>query len=345
MPRPNISLNFMPAFYAKHAGLTYGEAFYFDPSYRASVERVEQALLHDLFGAHGVGSTDPEPSADIFFQPIEIILRTQGAEWVYRPDATLESQGTPWAGLSVSEIAALDAQDAANHPVVDAIIAQYDELRARYGDRADILGLRGGTMTIHTPYTTAQQLCGEDLFILLATDPEGTRVVLEKVWEIYQAVFGRFTTATNSQPQRVHLGDCAASLLGQAHYRQSVLPVNQMIAGEFSRVGYHSCGSSSHLLEAFAQLRGLDAAQLGPGTDLAAAARLMPGVVMEPLFDPVLMRDGTAGQVQQAVAEMVEQTATAPAVNICAWSFDRDTPFDNVHALYEAVAGTRQARR
>jgi len=48
-----VSLNFMPAFCSKHLGLVYGEAYYFEPEYRAEVDCAEQRFLYETLG--GVG--------------------------------------------------------------------------------------------------------------------------------------------------------------------------------------------------------------------------------------------------------------------------------------------------
>lgn len=334
---PTISLNLMPAFYHRHAGVTYGEAFYLDPAYRAEVERVEGRVQFDYWGRWGVGSADPQPSPSLFIQPIEIILRTQGAGWRFPVDATLESLGEPWADLSIAEIESLDPLEAAHHPVMDEIIAQYRELQRLYGDRADLFGLKSGMMTIHTPYTTAHQLRGQGLFIEMLTDPAGVAVIFDKVWAIVQAVFGRFADLVGADINSIHLGDCSASLLSAQTYRDVVLPVNQRLAAQYPSAGYHSCGSSTHLLPEFATLPHLASIQLGPGTDLAQAAHLLPGLHLMPLLDPVRFREDEPEGVRNLIADTLAATAPAPAVTLCAWSLDRDTPVDNVAALYAAV--------
>lgn len=337
MPAPAISLNLMPAFYHKHAGVTYGEAFYFDPAYRAGVERVEGRVQYDLWGRHGVGSSDPQPLPTLSIQPVDLILRTQGATWRFPDDATLESVGEPWAALSVAEIEALDPRAAAHHPVIDAILAQYHELQCLYGDRADLFGLKSGMMGIHTPYTTAHQLRGQGLFVEMLADPAGARVIFDKVWDIYRAVFGRLAEVVGTEISSIHLGDCSASLLSPGVYREVVLPVNQRLAAQFAVAGYHSCGPSSHLLPDFAMLPHVTSIQLGPGTDLAAAARLMPGLHLMPLVDPLPLRDADPAQVRSLINGIMADTATAPQTTLCVWSLDRDTPVSNVAAVYEAV--------
>jgi len=334
----DISLNFMPAFYHKHTGVTYGEPYYFEPRYRAEVECAESRFLYDILGRFGVGSPHPVSSASLFIQPIDLLKLTQGAELHCPPDASLETWGHPWAGLAPGEVERIDPRAAARHPIVDAIVRQYREMRTLYGERTDVFGIKAGIMNIHTPYTTAHQLCGESLFLLLMDDPVAAQALFAKVWEIYRAIFERLAGELGAPaPNRLHLGDCSASLLSHDVYRAAVLPTNQALAGSFPASGYHSCGPSSHLLDAFAEIPGVTAVELGAGTDLAAAVRTLPGVELRPLIDPGLMRNETPEQVGRAVERVLEATAAAPATTLCAWSFDRETPVQNVEALYRTV--------
>jgi len=327
----------MPAFFTKHTGATYGEPYYFDPEARREIQRTEGRFLFDILGRYGVGSTDPEPSPNIFIQPVDLIMGTQGAEWKCPPNATLESWGTPWAGLGPEQIQRIDPQDAAHHPAIEAVVSQYVPVQRMYGDRADILGTKSGVMNVHTPYTTAHQLCGEDLFVLMLTDPAGARVVFDKVWQIYEAVFERVCRVTGARLTGVNLGDCSASLLSADLYRNVVLPVNQRIAGAFGSASYHSCGASSHLLTPFAELGSLDGIELGPGTDLRAAVGGLDARHWRPLVDPTTMREGDRESVARLVGSILDAVCTANEVTLCAWSFDRDTPIENVATLYDTV--------
>jgi hypothetical protein len=337
MKRPAASLDFMPAFYHRHLGVKYGKDFYYDPEYRAGVECRQSLFLHDHWGRHGVGAARPQPSPSLFIQPVEIIMRTQGAEWQFPENATVESWGTPWRGLDSAAIAAIDAQAAAHHPVVDELLAQYHVLRRLYGDRADLFGIKGGMMNIHAPLTTAQQLYGEELFLLLAEDPLSAGPVFAKVWELYQAIFGRLAAELGATITRVQLGDCSAAMLSPATYEEAVLPWNNRIVRQFPHAGYHSCGSSTHLLPAFAKLERMDLYQLGPGTNLAQAAQQLPGTHLQPLIDPVLLLQAEAEQVRQVILDAIRDCAPAPAVTLCLWSLDRDTPLTNVSTAYEAM--------
>ena len=333
-----VSLNFTPSFYHKHLGVTYGEPYYFEPRYRSQIERAENRFLYEILGRFGVGSAEPAPSTQIFIQPVDLVKITQGSEIHCPSDATLETLGQPWAGLTVGQIERIDAQDAARHPIIDALVRQYHEIEALYGGKADAFGIKTGVMDVHTPYTTAHQLCGESLFLLLMDDPAAARRIFAKIWEIYRAIFERLVRELGVPfPNRLAMGDCSASLLSDEVYRAGVLPVNQAMAAEFSSCTYHSCGRSSHLLPAFATISGMTTIQLGAGTDIAAAVRVLPGVEMQPMTDPVLLRSGTAERVRAAVAGLIAATAAAPSVVLLVWALDRDTPVGNVEALYETV--------
>jgi len=226
--------------------------------------------------------------------------------------------------------------------VIDRVLEQYRRMERLYGERADVFGVKSGTMNIHTPYTTAHQLCGEGFLILLLEDPAGARLVMDKVWQIYRAIFGRILQATGARVQRIQLGDCAASMLSDTVYRAVVLPMNSRLAAEHGAAGYHSCGPSSHLLEAFARIPCLGNIQLGPGTDLARACELLPAAHLQPLVDPLVLRNGQPPEVEAYVDGLLDATSAARETTLCAWSFDRETPIGNVDSLYNVVEERRR---
>ncbi len=328
----------MPAFYHKHTGVTYGDAYYFDPEYRAKVESVESVFLYDILGRFGLGSSEPAPSANLFIQPIDLLKATQGADIVCPPDATMETRGHIWSEYSVDEIERIDPRAAANHPFIDTILDQYREMEKLYGDRADIFGMKSGIMNIHAPYTTAHQLYGEEIFYLMSDDPNGAGVIFDKIWQIYQAIFSRIGNAIGAPPaNRVQLGDCSAGMLSARQYRAVVLPANQSIAGQFATAGYHSCGQSTHLLNDFAAIPGVNTIELGAGTDLRQTVKSLPAVSIFPLFDPLILRNETTDTVDKITRAMATDCASAPYTLLCAWSLDSETPIENVAAMYTAV--------
>ncbi len=333
-----ISLNLMPAFFAKHIGTSYGERYYFDPAYRAEVERAEGKFLFDILGRFGIGSRAPVPSSNLFIQPIDLIKATQGAD-IYCPhDATLETHGHPWAAKSVAEIRKISASDAAQHSIVDKLLGQYGEISRLYGDNADIFGIKSGRMGIHTPYTTAHQLIGEELFYMMIDEPESARDVFLKIWEIYNAVYSRLSSELRVPfPKHLSMGDCSACMLSEELYRKTVLTMNRKIARGFQAASYHSCGASTHLISAFSELPSLTSIELGPGTDFARAVKLMPNSAICPLVDPVTVRNGATKDVEALVKSLASETFDAPAITLCAWSLDRETPLANLQTLYETV--------
>jgi len=327
----------MPAFYNKHLGIKYGEGYYFDPAYCAQIERCEELFLYEVFGKYGFGSADPVPSGNFIIQPVDIIMGTQDAQWRFPDDGTVESWGTPWKGLSIADISAIDPREAAYHPVIDRMLAQYTELCEFVGEKADLFWSKTGLMNVHTPYTTAHQLCGEDLFVTMLTEPESALVIFWKIWDIYKAIFARVTEVTGSSLTRVQLGDCSAAMLSEQVYRNVVLPVNKQICAKFNSAGYHSCGPSTHLLTAFADLHGVDAIELGPGTDIRSAHHLMPHRHLKPLIDPVAMKDMNPDGVSSMVENIIRDAEGSPSTTLCTWALDRETPLENVEALLQQV--------
>ena len=50
-----------------------------------------------------------------------------------------------------------------------------------------------------------------------------------------------------------------------------------------------------------------------------------------------LIGAASADDVRDAIRGMLADTAAAAAVTLCAWSFDRETPIENVTAIYDQV--------
>ena len=338
MNKLGLSLNLMPSFYHKHLGTNYGEGYYFDPGYRSEIEKQEQLFLYEILGKYGEGSKQPIPSTDLMIQPVDLVMATQGARVVCPEDATLETWGNPWSGLSVEEIERIDPQEAAHHPVIDRIISQYHEMEKMYGNKADIFGIKAGNMSIHAPYTTAHQLCGEELFCKMLDNPAEIRIILMKIWQIYRTIFGRLREILNAPvPHQLNMGDCSACMLPQDLYHDLVLPVNCEITNGFQEVKYHSCGGSTHLLNDFAGIPKLKIIELGPGTDFSEGVKLMPGAEMRPLVDPVPVRNNSSEQVTELMEYIISAISSAPQTLICAWSLDRETPIVNLEAICSTV--------
>ena len=338
MDKLKLSLNLMPSFYHKHIGIKYGEGYYFDPACRAEIEKNEQHFLHETLGKYGEGSKVPLAATDIFIQAVDLIMITQGADVVCPVDGTLETWGNPWSTLSIAEIIQINPVEAAHHKVIDRLLNQHREMVKMYGDNADVLGVKAGNMTIHTPYTTAHQLCGEELFCKMIEEPEAVRIILLKIWDIYQAVYRRLAKELQvPAPTVINMGDCSACMLSADLYRECVLPVNSAIANGFEKVKYHSCGASTHLLNDFAKLPKLWRIELGEGTDYNASVKLFPGISIAPLLDPVQILNDQPEEVVELVDGIIEATASAPETVICAWSLDRETSIDNLEALCSTI--------
>jgi hypothetical protein len=327
----------MPAFFHKHLGVNYGEAYYFDLGHKEEVSIAEQKLLYDFFGDFGVSSQKPQPDTNVFIQSVDLIMKTQGAEWRFPDDGTVESWGKPWEHLSPEEIMKIKPEDVAHHPVVDRMIALYEVVKRHHGDAADICFTKSGMMNIHTPYTAAHQLCGEEVFITMMTEPEAAQRIFTKLWDIYQAIYSRFAAVTGVKFNAISLGDCAASMLSPEVYREVVLPVNSMISRQFDTVYYHSCGSSTHLIDEFAKLPGLGHIQLGAGTDLEKVYDTMSGVHIMPLLDNVMMMQAKPDTVKNEIEKLMNTITKFNQHTILAWAFDRETPVENVRALYDTV--------
>ena len=128
-----VEVVFHPSWWNHHYGLTFDEAFFFDPTKRVENERAMRVALHQRFGDLGLGEADSTPRPVIGpvhlaagFLPSAVL----GCSIRFYDDASPEV--IP-ANLSDEQVMALDAPDLETHPVFGRLIALMDALETQYG--------------------------------------------------------------------------------------------------------------------------------------------------------------------------------------------------------------------
>ena len=164
-------------------------------------------------------------------------------------------------------------------------------------------------------------------------------MIFAKVWELYQAIFARIAAATGARPH----AHPTWRLCRLAHFAADVSRgrlADQPGVGFPVRAGGLSFLRSIHpsacRLSRAAQL-GLHSAwrRHGPsgrrslvaGSSHAAAGRSGADARRRSRCDPPHDR-----------RHLAAPRPLAPAVTLCTWSFDRNTPLENAAALYDAVS-------
>jgi uroporphyrinogen-III decarboxylase len=130
------------------------------------------------------------------------------------------------------------------------------------------------------PLSTAMSLRGmERLLVDMLEDPDFVHRLMRFVTDARMAWLAERTRYLGRpcQPALLFNDEIGAPLLSPRLYREFVLPYEMEIADLQGGVFYwHSCGNSTAFIKDVARLPGLRIFHVGPQTDLAMAARLLP---------------------------------------------------------------------
>ena len=335
------SLDFHPGFHHKHFGADFSEL--------APLRRVErdfdiQRKLRERYGDFGMGDPNPElKSLGVAIQPLDFLNIALGgravhqkAESVWTPDKPLGTVET------LDDLRRVPDIDWESNPAMLDTWRQLDELKQAYPSLPvnNVQGVAelddgGAFLVMHTPYTTAFRLMGEKIFEFMLLDEELAWATLEFFARQYRNLWRHICGRMGWHGVKIHFGDCAATMLSPDLYEKYSLPLYHDYMREFQECTIHSCGPSSHLLELFAQVPNATNVQLGDGTDLAKARRLLPGANITAYYLPAALLQSTPAEVERKLWDMAERLQDN--FTICSSGVDPDTPEGNIRAYLETA--------
>jgi uroporphyrinogen decarboxylase len=214
-------------------------------------------------------------------------------------------------------------------------------VRAAVGDTACVTG------RIAAPFSALGLIYGiETLMTQIVDDPDLVRDNLKFFIE-HQIAFGKVQLEAGAHS--LWLGDCVASsaFLSPAHFAAFAADAAAVVASELVGVGaiivYHAGEKSIEHLKLEAALP-VSAVNVGEGVDIMELrAAIGPTRCLTGNFDPLLLRDGTADQVAQAVERMIRQNRSQPGYMFnTGEGVMSNSPLQNVEAMMrtaKALAG------
>lgn len=102
---------------------------------------------------------------------------------------------------------------------------------------------------------------------------------MEWISEAYIVLCRHFAQVADFAVTDVHVGECSCCMVSPTQVKEFVVPLTSKIGRALGPVRLHSCGPSTHLLEAFSSIENLGSLDLG-GTTSLSMARHVFGVQM-----------------------------------------------------------------
>lgn len=344
-----VEVVFHPDWWHRHYGLTFDEAFFFDPVARVQGERLMRTALHQRFGDLGLGEA---PGSDSLAPPRPVVgpvhlaagflpSAVLGCQIRYFTDASPEVLP---ANLTDEQVMALDEPDLATNGPWSRFVALMDSLEAQYG-------YVEGDVDWEGVQNVALNLRGSQLFLDYYDNPALARRLLDVVARTLarMAAYVRRRTGTNSlavnravgtvdAPISLH-SNCTVSMVSAATYRQFLLEHDRRLARDLWPYGIHHCGGDMHKVrQEYAKVEGTEFLDVGWGSDVAACRQALPHAIFSLRLSPVRVATLSPEQVVADVTGLLAAAGPLERAVLCCVNLDANTPDENVRAIFQAAA-------
>lgn len=336
-----------PKFNHRFFGVDYGERYHRDPEFRSAellrVSREQKDLYHRFQSVVMPDFEDAHTLPPLGIQPLDFLNIALGAKPEYSAEEMVWTTQRPFENIeSVRDVQNLPEIDWSTSAVCLDAIKQFEEVKKLYPGRRpcsfqNIEFQRGdaapdrATMVIHSPYTTAFRLAGEKIFELMMCEEETAEALFAYIYRQYENMFFYLCRRYHWQPDGVHFGDCAATMLSPSLFEKYNAAFYDRVGRACGRVALHSCGPSAHLIDKFTCISNLDYLQIGMGSDFARLRKLFPDRHILAFHSPSLIRSGSTEENLAALNEEDRDLGGNSTVFLS--SVDPDTPRDTLEAL------------
>ncbi|MDW7675894.1 MAG: uroporphyrinogen decarboxylase family protein [Bacillota bacterium] len=286
-------VTFHPQWWYKNTGVCFNRQFFNDADYRLEADIKMRKTLYEKFGDFGLGEKEPQPrpilGSDLIasgFLHSEIM----GCQVRYTDENPPE---VICAKLTDEAMKNFRAPDLDKSELWNNIDEQINYLQKKFGYVVSCINLMG-------IQNIAMDLRGQDLFLDYYMNPEVVTNLLDACAEISIEIGKRLkkvspeisagVTAIVKQtaPTAYVTSNCSVEMVSLELYKQFLLKYDNMLAEAFQPYGIHHCGQTmEHVVDGYAQVKGLAWAEVGAYSDLAYVREKLPAVHLNARYSPV----------------------------------------------------------
>ncbi len=359
MNQRQMLIDFHPQYLHRHCGMDFGRDYHMDPLLRRRETLRQQEALHRRFPRYGtLFPAPPKPDAEvreiewIGVQPLDFLNAALGGRLEFSAEEAVWTPDKPLARIeSLDDIAGLPEIDWDTQWLYQNFLRQLETLEA-LDPGCPSAGIQGACslgngqakLSTHSSYTTAFRLMGERIFEWMLLDEEAADALFRYIYRQYRRQAEHFCRRQGWQLTRIHFGDCAATMLSPDLFRQSNARIARDIlaADAYQGCTLHSCGPSTHLLEAFQEVPLLEELQLGYGTDLGRARNIFPQTKITAYYSAAALLTESPAQIQQNLERMTAELQDNFVV--FASSIDARTPEESLNAFLDYAEALNRAQ-
>jgi hypothetical protein len=342
-----IEVVFNPNWWSHSANISFDKPFYFDANTRIKNDITMRQILHQRFGAIGLGEVDPQPRPIIGSPYVAggfVIPALFGSEITFAPDAA--PQPIP-LHLSIEQVAKLEYPNFRDTWPMTELIADMDAMEQEYGYLV-------GDFNTDGLLNAAYHLYGQQLFIDFYEAPQRLRRLFDIIGQVIVDVAlyvrertGSCSISVNRMVERVDPtlflhANCSVQMISPENYRDIHLNAELNMAQRIQPFGIHHCGNNMHRIAP--EYAGLPATffDVGWGSDVAECRRALPDAFFNLRLSPIRMLQCTPQEIAQDTEHLLLAAGPLEKAGVCCINMDYGTPDENIFAMAEVVERYRR---
>ena len=332
LPRTHARPTFSEAWLHERYGLEFGERYFTDPLFRTEQDREARRLLHERFGALGLGQKDPQPQPHLEICGHRFLPALLGCNVCYQLDQPPAVQHLP--GTSPQEIAAISKPDLTTNPWAKEFRRQGKILIEQYG-HIDASINHGG------PINVASNALGLETFLHLAEPSKEFRGFLRMIADLCLETYDQLTLPFNPHlgtERELFLGNCPVMMLDPNTYRNEVFPADAYVRTHVKKFGLHHCGPMDRYLEAYQAIGPCEYIEVGWGSTVSKVRQAFPTTMLDLMINIPDVQAMPPDQLTDSVLSMVSEGAPRLLIrDIYLADIGPDVPDASVEEFVSAV--------
>ena len=321
--------NFMPSWWNRGYGITYGKRFVFDPDYRTEMFRFFEKTLSERFPGCALGDREARPKVTSPDFGNAVTPALAGCEVEFPDD------NYPWnRHLTREEARALVAPTDPDHlfPYTE-IISQIQYMNGKLGTTVrPYLPTRG-------ILNDAELIVGEDVFADMINAPEEAHALFTYLLSLFTRNI-EINGAKFGYTSNIILTNCAVMMISPQMYRDVLMDYDRKMWDISSRqkLGFmiHHCGTFDKYRDLYRKLGKINMLEIGWGSDLRAAMEVFPETKFSYIFDPKFLMRSTRQEIREKIREIFDAArGNLPRLVLAMADVEHGTPDENIAEMVE----------
>ena len=333
---------------AKELGVAFDRDYYFDPVRRYEIDSrcneyvfkkfADIEIFYSESNAGRLEYWSKEQAIVGGIQPNMILGMLLGAEFSPKKNADADISSHCLSGKNVCDLP--EPESLLEHELIRMFDEQIYQINNCEGKKlraiAPFFWDDSERAFIHGVMTSAQKFIGENIFIKMKTDPRESMEFMEWIAQAYVVLCKHFSEIGNMSISEIHIGECSSCMISTELFEEFVVPITSRIGNLLGPVRLHSCGSSTHLIEACHSIANLKTLDVGGETSVAKIREVFGGefpVSIAPMAEYFYAE--TPEKIVEWVAKVLDDNDNGELKIV--YHLEGDYNIDNLWALYEQI--------